>query len=29
MCKDLLVVPIYGPCGVENCIVVWIEVVNW
>jgi hypothetical protein len=27
-CKDLLIVPIYGPCGMENCIVVIIEVVN-
>jgi hypothetical protein len=27
-CRDLLVVPIYGPCGVENCIVVLIEDVN-
>ncbi len=28
MCKDLLIVPIYGPCGVENYIVVLIEFVN-
>jgi hypothetical protein len=27
-CRDQLVVPIYGSCGVENCIVVLIEVVN-
>jgi len=28
MCRGLLVVPIYGPCGMENYIVVLIEVVN-
>jgi hypothetical protein len=28
MCRDPLVVPIYGPYGVENYIVVLIEVVN-
>jgi hypothetical protein len=27
-CRDLLVVPIYGPYGVDNCIVVLIEVMN-
>jgi len=27
-CRDPLVVLIYGPCGVENCIVVLIEAVN-
>jgi hypothetical protein len=27
-CRDLLIVPIYGPCGVENCIVVLIEAMN-
>jgi hypothetical protein len=25
MCSHLLVVFIYGPCGVENCIVILIE----
>jgi len=28
MCRDPSIVPIYGPCGVENCIVVLIEFVN-
>jgi len=28
MCRDPLVVPIYGPCGVENYRVVLIEFVN-
>ncbi len=28
MCRDPSVVPIYGPCGVENCRVVLIEFVN-
>jgi hypothetical protein len=28
MCRDSLVVPIYGPCGVENCIMVLVELVN-
>jgi hypothetical protein len=27
-CRDLLIIPIYGPCGVENCIVVLIESMN-
>jgi hypothetical protein len=27
-CRDSLVVPIYGPCGVENYIVVIIEAMN-
>jgi hypothetical protein len=27
-CKNPLVVLIYGPCGMENCIVVLIEVMN-
>jgi hypothetical protein len=27
-CRDLLVVLIYGPCGVDNCIVVLIQDVN-
>lgn len=27
-CKDPLVVLVYGPYGVENCIMVLIEVVN-
>jgi len=27
-CRDPLVIPVYGPCGVENCIVVLIEFVN-
>ncbi len=26
--RDPSIVPIYGPCGVHNCIVVLIEVVN-
>jgi hypothetical protein len=28
MCIDSSIVPIYGPCSVENCIVVLIEFVN-
>ncbi len=28
MCRDLLVVLAYGPCGVENYLVVLIEFVN-
>jgi hypothetical protein len=28
MCRDLSIVFIYGPCGVDNRIVVLIEVVN-
>jgi hypothetical protein len=28
MCRDSSVVPLYGTYGVENCIVVLIEVVN-
>jgi hypothetical protein len=27
-CKDQLIVPIYGPYGVENCILVLIEALN-
>jgi hypothetical protein len=27
-CNNLLVIPIYGPCGVGNCIVVLIEIEN-
>jgi hypothetical protein len=26
--KDLLIVPLYGPCGVKNSIVVLIEALN-
>lgn len=28
MGRDPSIVPIYGPCGVENCIVVLIQYVN-
>jgi hypothetical protein len=28
MCRDPLVVPIYGCCGMENCILVLTKVVN-
>jgi hypothetical protein len=28
MCRDLSIVPIYGPCGMENCIMVLIKFVN-
>ncbi len=28
MCSNLSIVPIYGPCGVEDCIMVLIEDVN-
>ncbi len=28
MCRDPLVIPIYGPCRVENYIVVLIEAMN-
>jgi hypothetical protein len=28
MCKDLLVVLIYGPYGADNCIMVWIKTMN-
>jgi hypothetical protein len=28
MCRNLLVIPIYGPCRVENYIVVLIEAMN-
>jgi hypothetical protein len=27
-CRDLLIVLRYGPCGVENCIMVLIETVH-
>jgi hypothetical protein len=27
-CRDLSIVPIHGPCGMENCIIVLIEIVN-
>ncbi len=27
-CRELSIVFIYGPCGVENCIVVLIEIVH-
>ncbi len=26
--RDLSIVPIHGPCGVDNCIIVLIEIVN-
>jgi hypothetical protein len=28
MCRDSSIVPIYEPCGVENCIVVLMESMN-
>jgi hypothetical protein len=27
-CRDWSVVPIYGPCGMENCIMDFIEALN-
>lgn len=28
MCRDPSIVLIYGPCGVENCMMVLIEIVH-